>query len=216
LNTVFVCIVDEVGKVVREQELTSTPEAIGGFLLGTGLGMKKIGLESGNLTHYLTKGLLAMKYEVVVMDSRKMAAILAVTINKTDKNDARGIAEALRVGHYKQCIHRSDDSLETRTFLHGRGTLVDGRTYVVSSIKGHLKAYGIKLGKGTGKTFREKVEASISALKASVQKTIQALLNVLDVFEVEIKKTARKHLQARIETNKMSTRRGCNSSACKI
>ena len=195
LNTVFVCIVDETGKVVREQELASTPEAIGGFLLGTGLEIKKIGLESGNLTHYLTKGLLSMKYEVVVMDSRKMAAILAVTINKTDKNDARGIAEALRVGHYKQCVHRSDDSLETRTLLHGRGTLVDERTHLVSSIKGHLKVYGIKLGKGTGKTFREKVEASISSLKTSVQKTIQALLNVLDVLEVEIKKLDKEVVQ---------------------
>jgi transposase len=188
LDTVSVCIVDEIGKVVREQELSSTPEAIGGFLLGAGLEIAKIGLESGNLTHYLTKGLLSMKYEVVVMDSRKMAAILAVTINKTDKNDARGIAEALRVGHYKQCIHRSDDSLEIRTLLHGRGTLVDERTHLVSSIKGHLKVYGIKLGKGKGKTFKEKVEISISALKMSVQKTIQALLNVLDVLEVEINK----------------------------
>jgi len=61
----------------------------------------------------------------------------------------------------------------------------------VSSIKGHLKVYGVKLGKGTGKTFREKVEASISALKMSTRKTIQALLNVLDVLEEEIKKLNR-------------------------
>jgi transposase len=188
LDRVSVCIVDEIGKVVREQELPSTPEAIGGFLVGTRLEITKIGLESGNLTHYLTKGLLTMNYEVVVMESRKMAAILAVTINKTDKNDARGIAEALRVGHYKECIHRSDDSLEIRTLLHGRGTLVEERTHLVSSIKGHLKVYGIKLGKGKDKTFREKVEGNVSALKMSTQKTIQALLNVLDVLEVEIKK----------------------------
>lgn len=195
LDTVSVCIVDEQGKVIREQGVPSTPEAIGEFLMGTGFEITKIGLESGNLTHYLTKGLWSMKYEVVVMESRKMAAILAVTINKTDKNDARGIAEALRVGHYKQCVHRSDDSLETRTLLHGRGTLVDERTHLVSSIKGHLKVYGIKLGKGTGTTFREKVETSISTLKMSTQKTIQALLNVLDVLEVEIKKLDKEVVQ---------------------
>lgn len=187
LDTVFVCIVDEAGKIIREQGLSSTPEAIGGFLLGTGLEVTKIGLESGNLTHYLTKGLLSMKYEVAVMESRKMAAILAVTINKTDKNDARGIAEALRVGHYKECIHRSDDALEIRTLLHGRGTLVEERTHLISSIKGHLKVYGIKLGKGKDKSFRQKVEASIAMLKASTQKTLQALLNILDALEREIK-----------------------------
>src|SRR3989338_1325607 len=188
LDTVWVCIGDEQGKVIKEEGVPSTPEAIGGYLLGTGLKITKIGLESGNLTHYLTKGLLSMKYEVVVMESRKMAAILAVTINKTDKNDARGIANALRVGHYKSCVHRSDDSLETRTLLNGRGTLVDERTHLVSSIKGHLKVYGIKLGKGKDKTFRQKVETSISKLRDCVQKTIKALLNVLDVLDVEIKK----------------------------
>lgn len=188
LDTVFICIVDEQGKVMREQSVSSTPEAIEGFLLGTGLNIKKIGLESGNLTHYLTKGLLARKYEVVIMESRKMAAILAVTINKTDKNDARGIADALRVGHYKPCVHRSDEALEIRTVLHGRGTLVDERTHLVSSIKGHLKVYGIKLGKGKDKTFREKVETSIANLKTSLQKTIEALLNVLEVLDQEIKK----------------------------
>lgn len=195
LDRVSVCIVNEMGKVIREQEVPSTPEGIGGFLLGTGLEVTKIGLESGNLTHYLTKGLLSMNYEVIVMDSRKMAAILSVTINKTDKNDARGIAEALRVGHYKECIHRSDDSLETRTLLNGRGTLVDERTHLISSIKGHLKVYGVKLGKGKDKTFREKIEERISGLKTNVQKTIQALLNVLDVLEAEIKKLNKEVVQ---------------------
>lgn len=188
LNTVFLCIVDEMGKVVREEELASTPEAIGIFLLGTGLKIKKIGLESGNLAHYLKKGLMEMKYEVVVMESRKMSAILAVTINKTDKNDARGITEALRVGHYKECVHRSDEALEIRTLLNGRGTLVNERTHLVSSIRGHLKVYGIKLGKGKDKSFKEQVEENISQLKASTQKTIQALLNTLETLEKEIKK----------------------------
>lgn len=187
LNSVFVCIVDKEGKVVREEEVSSTPESIGKYLLETGLEITKIGLESGSLTHYLTEGLRVLKYEVVVMESRKMAAILAVTINKTDKNDARGIANALRVGHYKECVHRSIDSLEIRTLLHGRGTLVEGRTDIVNSIKGHLKPYGIKLGKGTDKSFRQKVEKEISPLRASVQKTIKALLSVLDTFETEIK-----------------------------
>jgi hypothetical protein len=52
------------------------------------------------------------------MESRKMATILAMIINKTDKNDARGIAEALRVGHSRECVHRSDDAVEIRSLLH--------------------------------------------------------------------------------------------------
>lgn len=186
LNTVSVCIVDQKGKVIREQDVVSTPEAIGSFLLGTRLEVEKIGLESGNLTHYLKKGLTKMNYSVVAMESRKMAAILSTIINKTDKNDARGIAEALRVGHYKECIHRSDEAIEIRTVLHARGTVVDERTHLLSSIRGHLKVYGIKLAKGTKKKFRERVESSISLLAPRIQKVIGHLLNILDSLEKEL------------------------------
>jgi len=191
LNTVFVCIVNEKGKVLKENEIPSTPEAIGSFLMGTGLEIEKIGLESGNLTHYLKKGLKAMGYEVVGMESRKMAAILATIINKTDKNDARGIAEALRVGHYRECVHRSDEAIEIRTILHARQTAVEERTHLLSSIKGHVKMYGIKLGKGKSKTFRTKVEEAISILKPRVQRVIKNLLNILDALEKEIRELDR-------------------------
>lgn len=187
LKTVFICIVNEKGRVVKEQELASTPEVIGGFLLGTGLKIEKIGLESGNLTHYLKKGLQEMGFEVVAMEARKMAAILATVINKTDKNDARGIAEALKAGHYKECVHRSDEAMEIRTLLHGRQTIVEERSHLTTSIKGHLKVYGIKLGKGSGKGFRAKVEQSIAHLKPRIKEVIGCLLNVLDTLEQEIK-----------------------------
>jgi transposase len=187
LKTVFICIVNEKGKVVREQEIASTPEAIGGFLMGTDLKIEKIGLESGSLTHYLKKGLQEMGFEVVAMEARKMAAILATVINKTDKNGARGIAEALRARHYKECVHRSDETMEIRTMLHGRQTAVEERSHMVTSIKGHLKVYGVKLGKGSGKGFREKVEQSIVGLKPRIKKVIACLLNILDALDEEIK-----------------------------
>jgi len=188
LKTVSICVVNEKGKVVREQELASIPEAINGFLMGTGLKIGKIGLESGSLTHYLKKGLLEMGFEVITMEARKMAAILATVVNKTDKNDARGIAEALRAGHYRECVHRSDEAMEIRTLLHGRQTAVQERSHVTTSIKGHLKVYGIKLGKGSGKGFRIKVEESIAHLNQIIQKVIGSLLNILDSLEIEIKK----------------------------
>lgn len=186
MNITFICIVNEKGKVIKELESASTPESIDSFLSGTELKIEKVGLESGCLTHYLKKGLKKRGYEVVGMESHKMAAILATIINKTDKNDARGIADALRVGHYKECIHRSDEAVETRTILHGRKTIVEGRTHTITSIKGHLKVYGIKLGKGSGKKFREKVESAIAELKPKVQKVIQSLLNILDTYEEEL------------------------------
>ncbi len=93
MKTTFICIVDEKGKVA--QELSTLSKAIDNCLSATGWNIAKVGLESGCLTHYLKKGLKKKGYEVVGMESFKMAAILATIINKTDKNDARGIAEAL-------------------------------------------------------------------------------------------------------------------------
>jgi len=186
LETTFICILDEKGKRMIESETGTSPEAIHEFLSKTGLTIAQIGLESGCLTHYLKEGLLQLQYEVVAMESRKMAAILATLINKTDKNDARGIAEALRVGHFRECVHRSNDAVEVRSLLHLRQTAVEERTHLISSLRGHLKVYGIKFAKKAGKTFREAVEKAMAHLRPRVQKFIGSLLNVLDVLNEEI------------------------------
>lgn len=191
LESTAICILDEQGKRVQEGEVESHPDAIDQFLTKTGLEIEQIGLESGNLTHYLKKGLLKKKYKVIVMESRKMAAILATIINKTDKNDARGIAEALRVGHFRECVHRSDDAVEIRSLLHLRQTAIEERTHVTNSLRGHLKVYGIKFSKKAGKTFRGKVEEAIKDLRPRIQKAIQSLLNILDVLDREIKALTR-------------------------
>ena len=78
VKTTFICIVNEKGKVVKELEAVSTPESIDSFLSGTGLKIEKVGLESGCLTYYLKKGLKKKGYNVVGMESHKMAAILAL------------------------------------------------------------------------------------------------------------------------------------------
>ena len=187
LKTTSICILNEKGKRIIEGEANSTPEEIGEFLKKTGLEIEKIGLESGSLTHYLKKGLLGMNYQVIAMESRKMAAILGTIINKTDKNDARGIAEALRVGHFRECIHRSEDAVEIRSLLNLRQTAVEERTHIISSIRGHLKVYGIKFTKKAGKTFDKQVEEAITILRPRLQKAIKSLLKILNTLNLEIK-----------------------------
>lgn len=185
-ESISLCIIDSQGKTVRESELFSCPKYVSSFLEGTGLSIEKVGLESGSLTHWLTKGLREHGFNVVPMESRKMAAILATTVNKTDKNDARGIAEALRAGHYKECIHRSDEAMEIRTVLHSRATLVKERTHLVSSLKGHLKVYGIKLGRGRDKKFANTVLKTLEGHASHVIRSIRSLLTCLEVLDQEI------------------------------
>lgn len=185
-KTTFVCIVDQKGKRIQEEEVDSTPEAIHTFLLKTNLPIEQIGLESGNLTHYLKKGLLTHNYPVVVMESRKMAAILKVIINKTDKNDARGIAEALRAGHFRECVHRSDEALQIRSLLHIRQTAIEERTHVTNRIRGHLKLYGIRFNKKAGKKFKDDVVKAVQVLHPQVQVAIGSLLIILDTLHEQI------------------------------
>ncbi|SCA63860.1 Transposase for insertion sequence element IS1111A [Chlamydiales bacterium SCGC AG-110-P3] len=191
MKSVFVCILDQEGNISREVELPTEPAAIHSFLAGTSLEINKIGLETGNMTHWLTKGLRGYGYEVHPMESRKMAAILATVINKTDQNDARGIAEALRAGHYHQCVHRSDGAMELRTALHARDLLVKQRTQTTNSIRGFLKVYGVKLKKGRGADFPELVREAVSELAIEVRVSMESLLSVLAVLSDEIGKLDR-------------------------
>lgn len=186
LKTTSICVLNEKGTRVLEGEVGTSPNEIHAFLNTSDLEIVQIGLESGSLTHYLKEGLLKLRYKVVAMESRKMAAILATLINKTDKNDARGIAEALRVGHFRECVHRSNDAVEMRSLLHLRHTAVEERTHIISSLRGHLKVYGIKFAKKAGKTFRESVEKAVEHLRPRVQKSVKSLLNILDVLSEEI------------------------------
>jgi len=200
LKTTSICILDEKGKRLFEGEVESTPKDVNDFLKKAGFEIELIGLESGNLTHYLKKGLMKMGYRVAVMESRKMAAILGTIINKTDKNDARGIAEALRVGHFQECVHRSDEAVEIRTLLHLRQTAIEERTHVINSLRGHLKVYGIKFSKKAGKKFRKMVEEAIANLSPKIQRAVGSLLNILDSLNKEIQ-TLNKEVESEASSN---------------
>jgi transposase len=97
MKETFICILDEEGTRVYESQAYTDPGDIYSELSKSGYELKKVGLESGSLSSYLTKGLQALGCKAICIDARKMAAILSVTINKTDKNDARGIADAMEL-----------------------------------------------------------------------------------------------------------------------
>jgi len=90
------------------------------------------------------------------------------------------------VGHFRECIHRSDEAIEIRTLLHLRQTAIEERTHIINSLRGHLKVYGIKFSKKAGKGFRRMVEAAIKDLFPRVQRAIHSLLNILDTLNCEI------------------------------
>ena len=102
-----VCIVDDTGKIVREVKVASEPEALLAVLKNRAYHFKRIGLEAGPLSQWLFSALAEAELPVICVETRHMQAVLKAQINKTDRNDARGIAQMMRVGLYRP-VHVED------------------------------------------------------------------------------------------------------------
>ncbi len=120
LRMVSLCIVDEAGEVRLEKSLPSEIEDIVACLHDFGEEIACVGLEAGTLTQWLTYGLRAGGFKPVVLEARHVQAALAAMRNKTDKNDARGIAQILRTGWYRPVHVKSIESHYIRTLLAAR------------------------------------------------------------------------------------------------
>ena len=96
-----VCIVDDAGKIMREVKVASEPDALLAELRNPAYRFKRIGLEAGPLSQWLLSALAEAGLPVICVETRHMQAVLKAQINKTDRNDARGIAQMMRVGLYR-------------------------------------------------------------------------------------------------------------------
>ena len=107
LRFVSICVVDETGVVQYEAKVAAEVDVIVASLRRFTSEIKQVGFEAGALTQYLTYGLQAAGFKVICLEARQVAATLAAMRNKTDRNDARGLAQILRSGWYRQCTSRA-------------------------------------------------------------------------------------------------------------
>ena len=98
LRSCAICIVDTKGTVIFERELTCEIEDIADCLNNFGCPIERVGFEAGTLSQHLFYGLSGEGFDVVCMEARQVNAALSAMRNKTDKNDARGIAHVPRTG----------------------------------------------------------------------------------------------------------------------
>ena len=114
VRTTSVCVIDAGGKLIRESKVETEPAAIGELLQAIGGPYKRVGLEAGPLSQWLYSGLASAGFPVICVETRHMKAALSAQINKTDRNDARGIAQMMRVGLYKPVHVKTVRSQEIR------------------------------------------------------------------------------------------------------
>src|SRR5205085_6703935 len=119
-----VCVVDDAGKVILEQKVRTEPEDIIALLTSLGATFGRIGIEAGPLSQWLVNALTAAELPVICVETRHMKALLtAQQISKTDRNDARGIAQMMRVGLFKPVHVKTLVAQEQRMLLTSRKLL---------------------------------------------------------------------------------------------
>ena len=140
------CILDGKGKIVRETKLPTDPEIIAHFIDATGLAIERIGLESGCTAAWLFAGLRRYGWPVICIDARHAAAALQAGFrNKNDRNDARGIADLMRVNKYRPVWVKSPEAQREGRLLTARATLQSQLVALENTIRGLLRQEGIGL-----------------------------------------------------------------------
>ncbi len=142
-----VCIVDDTGKIVREVKVASEPEALLAVLKNPAYHFKRIGLEAGPLSQWLFSALAEAELPVVCVETRHMRAVLKAQINKTDRNDARGIAQMMRVGLYRPVHVKTLRNQKLRMLLTHRKLLQSKAIAIENDLRGTLRNFGLKVGK---------------------------------------------------------------------
>ena len=180
-----VCVVDAGGKIVREAKVGSDPEALSVFFQALGLPLVRIGLEAGPLSQWLHAGLAAAGFTVVLLETRHVKAALSAMTVKTDRKDARGIAQLLRMGWYRPVHCKSPPSQEVRTLLAGRKLLLGKVIDIELGIRGLLRGFGLKMGPVSTGKFVARVR-ELAAGQAMLEQVTEAMLRAREVLRTEV------------------------------
>ena len=159
-----VCIVDSTGKIVREVKVASEPEALLAVLTNPAYHFKRIGLEAGPLSQWLYSALAEAGLPVICVETRHMRAVLKAQINKTDRNDARGMAQMMRVGLYRPVHVKTLRSQKLRMLLTHRKLLQSKAIAIDNDLRGTLRNFGVKVGIVGSARFEARVKELIENL----------------------------------------------------
>ena len=141
-----ICVVKGDGAVILQTRVPSEPQAIVDVLAGPSLAIERIGLEAGPLSEWLYAGLVEAGLPAICVETRHMHAALSAQINKTDRNDALGIAQMMRVGLYKAVHVKTPASQRRRALLTSRKLLQRKVQDLENELRGILKTFGLKVG----------------------------------------------------------------------
>lgn len=157
-----ICVVDETGRRLWRGQCATDPDGIERAVRGHAGEEARIGIETGPMTPWLVHELRGRGLDVVCLDARHASAALKMQMNKTDQNDAEGLAQIMRTGWYRSVHVKSLDAQRARALLGARAQLVGMTTRLSNHIRGALKVFGLLPGAMRGLSFDRRVEALLA------------------------------------------------------
>jgi transposase len=204
LESSAVCVIDATGRVVCEGKVATEPETLIDWLRQSDVAFARIGLEAGPLSQWLYAGLREAGFAIELLETRHVRAAFRTMPVKTDRKDARGIAQLMRLGWFRPVHCKSMAAQELRAILTAR-KLVQGKLHDVEmSLRGILRGFGLKVGPTTRRTFADRVRELVAG-HPTLQMIAEALLSASDElgrqlgqFEAQVRSLARRNPKARL------------------
>ena len=162
VKTTAICVVDRNGRVLLETTVDSSPDAIAERLREFDQPLERVGLEAGPLSQWIYGGLVDIGLAAICVETRHMHAALSARINKTDRNDARGIAQMMRVGLFK-AVHVKTPASQHRRLLLTSRKLLQRKIYdIENDLRGSLRNFGLKVGVVGAVKFEDRIRELVA------------------------------------------------------
>ncbi|MDE5459022.1 IS110 family transposase, partial [Bradyrhizobium sp. CSA112] len=181
-----VCVVDERGKIVREAKVASEPAALISWFGALGIGLARIGLEAGPLSQWLYAGMKQAGLAVELLETRHVRDAFKAMPVKSDRNDARNIAQLMRLGWFRPVHCKSVAAQEVRAVLTARKLVQSKLLDVENSLRGILRGFGLKVGKTSATNFAGRIGELVKG-HPNLEVITEALLKVRSVLLSEFK-----------------------------
>jgi transposase len=199
-----VCVVDTNGKIVREGKVASEPDALIGWLRSQGYELSRIGLEAGPLSQWLFAAMREAGLSVELLETRHVRKAFEAMPVKSDRNDARGIAQLMRLGWFRPVHCKSISAQEVRVVLTARKLVQTKLLDIENSLRGILRGFGLKVGKTTARSFAGRIQElvkghpQLEAVGEALLSVRTILLHEFNAFEKRVRAMARSDARTRL------------------
>lgn len=177
LRSTSVHVVDEAGKCLWRGKCASEPDVLAAVVRKRAPEVVRVGLETGFLSTWLCHALIEAGLPVVCMDARQAKAVLSVRPNKTDANDAEGLAHLLRTGFFREVRVKSWDGMLLRNLISARRQLVRTEVDLANQLRGILRTFGLALPPGGGGRQFEALVRERASMRAGLELIVLPLLD---------------------------------------